>query len=87
MNNDILYMNVMGKNNQALDIKFKKWLNITINEERPCPRKNHSFNIINKKGVAILAGGIEQNGSWLHDVWMLDFTRWCWTKVSTLPSI
>jgi hypothetical protein len=48
----------LGKVAQNLDIKFKKWEILTTNEEKPCPRKDHSFDIINKKGIAILAGGI-----------------------------
>jgi hypothetical protein len=58
MNNDLIFINVFGKAGQNLDIKFKKWELVTTNNEKPCPRKDHSFNMINKKGIAVLAGGI-----------------------------
>ncbi len=77
----------MGKAGQNLDIKFKKWEVVTTNEDRPCPRKDHSFSIINKKAIAILAGGINQQGNWLADVWVFDFIRLLWSKVSTEPTI
>lgn len=53
-----MHINVLGKVGQNLDIKFKKWEILITNEDKPCPRKDHSFNIINKKGIAVLAGGI-----------------------------
>lgn len=82
-----MFMNVLGKNNQNIDVKFKKWEVITINEDKPCPRKDHSFNMINKKGIAILAGGIDQNGTWLDDVWILDMVRLHWLRINTYPKI
>ena len=82
-----MFMNVLGKNNQNIDVKFKKWEVITINEDKPCPRKDHSFNMINKKGIAILAGGIDQNGTWLDDVWILDMVRLHWVRINTYPKI
>lgn len=82
-----MFMNVLGKNNQNIDVKFKKWEVLAINEDKPCPRKDHSFNMINKKGIAILAGGIDQNGTWLDDVWILDMVRLHWVRINTYPKI
>lgn len=79
MNNDLTFINVFGKAGQNLDIKFKKWELVVTNSDRPCPRKDHSFNMINKKGIAVLTGGIEQKGNWLTDVWLFDFLRNIWT--------
>ena len=87
LNNDLLFINVLGKVAQNLDLKFKRWEVIATNEEKPCPRKDHSFNVINKKGIAIVAGGIGQYGGWLDDVWLLDLVRLHWTKVTTTPKI
>jgi len=42
---------------------------------------------INKKGVAVVAGGIDQFGRWLEDIWLFDFIRINWTRVNTSPSI
>jgi hypothetical protein len=82
-----MFINVLGKNNQNLDVKFKKWEVISTNEEKPCPRKDHSFNMINKKGIAILAGGIDQSGTWLDDIWILDIVRLQWIRINTYPRI
>lgn len=87
MNNDLTFINVFGKAGQNLDIKFKRWELVTTNSDKPCPRKDHSFNMINKKGIAVLAGGIEDRGNWLADVWLFDFVRQLWTEVSTVPSV
>jgi hypothetical protein len=43
--------------------------------------------MINKKGIAVLAGGIDHYGNWLEDVWLLDFVRVTWTRISTAPTI
>jgi hypothetical protein len=77
----------MGKGGQTLDIKFKRWELVNTNEDRPCPRKDHSFDIINKKGLAVLAGGIGESGDWLTDIWLLDLIRLQWTRLATTPSI
>jgi hypothetical protein len=87
LNNDLLFINVLGKVAQNLDLKFKRWEVVPTNEERPSPRKDHSFNVINRRGIAILAGGIDQYGGWLDDVWLLDLVRLHWTRVTTIPKI
>ena len=87
LNNDLAFINVLGKGGQNLDIKFKRWELISTNDDRPVPRKDHSFSVINKKAIAVLAGGIDQQGTWLTDVWLFDFVRLSWTRVTTSPSI
>lgn len=83
----MLFINVLGKVGQNLDLKFKKWEVVTVNEEKPCPRMDHSFNIINKRGIAVLAGGVDQYGERLTDIWILDLMRLNWSRVSTQPKI
>lgn len=73
----------MGKGGQNLDIKFKKWELVATNEDVPCPRKEHTFSMINKKAIAILAGGIDQKGNWLSDLWIFDFVKLSWSRIST----
>jgi hypothetical protein len=87
VNNDLLFINVAGKINQNLDIKFKRWEVITVNEERPCPRKDHTFTIIKSRAIAVLAGGIEQYGNRLTDIWLFDLIRLSWIRVVTQPRI
>lgn len=87
VNNALSFINVLGKGGQNLDIKFKRWESVSTNDDRPCPRKEHTLTLIAKKAVAVLAGGIDQLGRWLDDVWLLDLVRLSWTKVSTSPSI
>jgi len=72
---------------QNLDIKFKRWELVQTNQDKPCPRKDHSFNVINKKAIAVLAGGIEEYGNWLSDIWLFDFLRLQWTYINTQPRI
>ena len=87
LNNHLLFMNVLGKNNQNLDIKFKKWELVTTNEDKPVPRKDHSLCVLNKKGIAILVGGVDQWGQFLSDVWLLDLVRLQWRRVNSQPKI
>lgn len=87
VNNELLFINVLGKVGQNLDVKFKRWEMVITNDDRPCARKNHSLSVINKKGIAVLAGGIEQHGNWLSDVWLFDMVRLLWTRISTQPRI
>ena len=87
LNNNLTFINVLGKGGQNLDIKFKRWELVNTNDDKPCPRKDHSFNIINKKGIAVLVGGTDQQGTWLTDVWLFDFVRLTWGRVSTSPAI
>lgn len=87
LNNELTFINVLGKGGQNLDIKFKKWESVATNDDKPCPRKAHTFNLINKKAIGVLAGGIDQQGGWLTDVWLFDFVRLHWTKINTTPSI
>ena len=57
------------------------------NGDRPCPRKDHAFNIINRKGVAVLTGGTDQYGSFLSDIWLFDLVRLQWRQITTEPRI
>lgn len=34
-----------------------------------------------------MAGGIDEYGGWLDDVWLLDLVRFHWTRVTTTPKI
>jgi hypothetical protein len=43
--------------------------------------------VVNKKGYAILAGGIEESGNWIDDVWLFDLVRLHWSRVNTNPRI
>jgi hypothetical protein len=77
----------LGKVSQNLDLKFKKWEVVTVDEEKPSPRMDHSFTVINKRGIAVLAGGIDQYGERLDDIWILDLVRLNWSRVNAQPTI
>lgn len=78
---------MLGKVGQNLDLKFKKWELVKVSEDRPCPRMDHSFSVVNKRGIAVLAGGIDQSGERLTDIWILDLIRMDWSRVSTQPRV
>jgi len=58
MHNDITFLNCIGKEN-ALDVRFQSWVPVEVmgNGPRPEARKNHTFNMVNKKAAILLIGG------------------------------
>ena len=54
----------------------------THSTHKPQPRKHHTLNIINKKALILLMGGVNARGKTLNDVWIFNLLKLEWTQIT-----
>jgi hypothetical protein len=43
--------------------------------------------VVNRKGIAVIIGGMDKYGRDLKDIWILDLIRLHWIKLNTQPKV
>ena len=84
MSNDLMLFEAYGIFSK-LDCKGKKWEKVDTKGIKPCPRIEHSMNLLKSKSCLVIVGGKNEKGNLLQDSWCLDLKTLIWNEISLSP--
>jgi hypothetical protein len=56
------------------------WEVLSLKGKKPEGRYDHSMNILNKKGICLIIGGMNEDNQILKDVWIMELCTFSWIQ-------